>query len=49
MKFSDFDAVNPTWTVEFTNARDKRTVRWSVRGSATTRDVYINVSPSVPN
>lgn len=38
------DELNASWTVEFTNARDKRTVRWNVRGSATTNDVYVNVS-----
>jgi hypothetical protein len=36
--------VNASWTVEFTNARDKRTVKWNVRGSASTNDVYVNVS-----
>jgi hypothetical protein len=36
--------VNPSWTVEFTNARDKRTVKWNVSGSSSTKDVHVNVS-----
>ncbi|RDL33629.1 uncharacterized protein BP5553_07997 [Venustampulla echinocandica] len=38
----DTESVSSSWTVDFTNARDKRTIRWNVRGSATTRDIYIN-------
>jgi hypothetical protein len=41
------EIVNPSWTVEFTNARDKRTVKWNVKGSSSTKDVHVNVSHRV--
>ncbi|KAG9238972.1 hypothetical protein BJ875DRAFT_275659 [Amylocarpus encephaloides] len=37
----DVDSVVPSWTIEFTNARDRRTVRWDVTSGPSMRDIHI--------